>query len=284
MAYQIYEHVASAAGFSGESFDIAAGPANTDLINVLLGAGPLAASALVAGTTYRITSLGDTDFTLIGAASNTVGVQFTATGAGTGTGTAAEDSVLTSDAPLVLLSTGPLTSPTYLDISALEAEPVGDGGQALNGRFFFLSVQNTDAVNKLTVIASGTINGNSELVANTPGDYLFWHISGGDWIANILPKVSEGTATFKRVNFADSDWTNNEITIIQSGAPGAGEVGPHNLTAYPSYVVQIVNTDLTPDEIVTVETSFSASGDITLKKAGKAPAFSGTAVIVGSLD
>jgi len=41
-----------------------------------------------AGVTYTITSLGTTNFTLIGAASNTVGLQFTATGAGTGTGTA----------------------------------------------------------------------------------------------------------------------------------------------------------------------------------------------------
>ena len=46
-----------------------------------------AATALVAGTTYQILTVGDTDFTLVGASSNTVGVIFTATGAGTGTGT-----------------------------------------------------------------------------------------------------------------------------------------------------------------------------------------------------
>lgn len=40
------------------------------------------------GTPYTIVSIGTTDFTLIGAASNTVGVSFTATGVGTGTGTA----------------------------------------------------------------------------------------------------------------------------------------------------------------------------------------------------
>lgn len=40
------------------------------------------------GVTYVITSVGTTDFTLIGASSNTVGVQFTATGAGSGSGTA----------------------------------------------------------------------------------------------------------------------------------------------------------------------------------------------------
>jgi hypothetical protein len=40
------------------------------------------------GTSYTILTVGTTDFTLIGASANTVGVVFTATGAGTGTGTA----------------------------------------------------------------------------------------------------------------------------------------------------------------------------------------------------
>lgn len=47
------------------------------------------AGAFVTGLRYAIVTVGTTDFTLIGAASNTVGVEFTATGAGTGTGTAA---------------------------------------------------------------------------------------------------------------------------------------------------------------------------------------------------
>ena len=47
-----------------------------------------AATALVAGQVYRINSVGTTNFTLIGAAANTVGTVFTATGPGTGTGTA----------------------------------------------------------------------------------------------------------------------------------------------------------------------------------------------------
>jgi hypothetical protein len=46
------------------------------------------AGDFVTGYTYNILSVGTTDFTAIGAASNTVGVEFTATGPGTGTGTA----------------------------------------------------------------------------------------------------------------------------------------------------------------------------------------------------
>ena len=48
----------------------------------------VAATALVAGRTYVIVSPGTTDFTLIGAANNTIGTSFIATGAGAGTGTA----------------------------------------------------------------------------------------------------------------------------------------------------------------------------------------------------
>jgi len=44
--------------------------------------------SFVVGTRYIITSVGSTNFTLIGASSNTVGVVFTATGVGSGSGTA----------------------------------------------------------------------------------------------------------------------------------------------------------------------------------------------------
>ena len=46
------------------------------------------AGSFVTGYTYNIQTIGTTDFTLIGAPSNTVGIEFTATGPGTGTGTA----------------------------------------------------------------------------------------------------------------------------------------------------------------------------------------------------
>ena len=46
------------------------------------------AGDFISGHTYTIATVGTTDFTAIGAASNTVGVIFTATGVGSGTGTA----------------------------------------------------------------------------------------------------------------------------------------------------------------------------------------------------
>jgi hypothetical protein len=52
----------------------------------------VSAGSFVVGKKYVIESLGTTDFTAIGATSNTVGLTFTATGAGSGTGVAGNDS------------------------------------------------------------------------------------------------------------------------------------------------------------------------------------------------
>ena len=50
------------------------------------------AGSFIVGRDYRIESIGTTDFTAIGAVSNTVGVRFTATGLGSGTGNASRPS------------------------------------------------------------------------------------------------------------------------------------------------------------------------------------------------
>lgn len=238
MAQINYSHVFAGAGFSGETFDIAAGPADTGIIDVLLSVG---------------------------------------------------DGALTADAPHVLVSTGALGAAVALDISAMEAESVAQGGLALNGRFFYLSVQNSDiSTNNLTVTGSTSINGSASLVISSTGDYIFHHTSGGVWRANVLPLPAEKLATIARIPFLATDWDagaiKNTIVALQTGAPAAGQVGPHSLTVASSYVVQVINTDLTPDELVDVEVQFAANGNITLKKAPKAADFAGVIVIVGSLD
>lgn len=64
-------------------------PAANDADSILYEQGyTVTAGSFVVGKIYRIVSIGTTDFTLIGAASNTIGTHFVATGAGTGTGTA----------------------------------------------------------------------------------------------------------------------------------------------------------------------------------------------------
>lgn len=63
---------------------IAGLPTNAKFINKV----DVTAGAFVIGLEYKILVIGSTDFTLIGATANTVGLYFTATGVGTGTGTA----------------------------------------------------------------------------------------------------------------------------------------------------------------------------------------------------
>lgn len=64
------------------------------------------------GTEYTIVFVGNTDFTLIGASSNTVGVVFTATGVGEGTGTVFGNVVYRL-----------ATTPSPLTIPAVDSEP-----------------------------------------------------------------------------------------------------------------------------------------------------------------
>lgn len=64
-------------------------PAANDADSIMYEQGyTVTAGGFVTGSTYRIVSIGTTDFTLIGASVNATGVHFIATGAGTGTGTA----------------------------------------------------------------------------------------------------------------------------------------------------------------------------------------------------
>jgi hypothetical protein len=56
--------------------------------NLISSSSTVTAGGFVIGDTYEILTVGTTDFTLIGASSNTVGVRFVATGVGSGTGTA----------------------------------------------------------------------------------------------------------------------------------------------------------------------------------------------------
>ncbi len=64
-------------------------PAANDADSIMYEQGyTVTAGSFTIGDTYRIVTVGTTDFTLIGASANSVGLHFTATGAGSGTGTA----------------------------------------------------------------------------------------------------------------------------------------------------------------------------------------------------
>lgn len=74
----------------------------------------ITAGAFVVGQTYTILTVGTTDFTLIGASANTIGVSFVATGAGTGTGTATTAGLATTEMEGLTFDVG--TNPGSLNV------------------------------------------------------------------------------------------------------------------------------------------------------------------------
>ena len=92
-----------------------------------IGAVSVTAGSFVTGTQYVITTVGGTDFTAIGATSNTIGELFTATGPGTSTGTALRTLFTATDV-------GEGTGIASRESSAVTLEEViGNGGADVDG-------------------------------------------------------------------------------------------------------------------------------------------------------
>jgi hypothetical protein len=182
-------------------------------------------------------------------------------------------SLLAENAPVSLVSTGALSFPQELDITGVENP----------GRFFFLSVRNSDiTTNNLTVTASTSINGGgTSIVCSSAGDFVFVHETGGVWRAYRLSLTAN--ARIFRDTFLVADWTggvDNRVTIIQTGAPAAGEIGPHGLTIATSYLVQIYRDS--DDEMVDLGIEVDTStGDISLTKTGLGTNFDGRVIVGG---
>jgi hypothetical protein len=73
----------------------------------------IAATSMIAGTVYKIVSVGSTTFTNFGSSANTVGTIFTATAEGTGSGTVATVATWTQLTSSGSRSTGTFNSPSY---------------------------------------------------------------------------------------------------------------------------------------------------------------------------
>lgn len=91
----------------------------TDSVTVNNGSS-IAATSIVVGSTYEILTIGTTDFTAVGAESNSIGVIFTATAVGTGTGTVTASQTgqvinITSDQ---LSQTGYLKAGDYIQLGS----------------------------------------------------------------------------------------------------------------------------------------------------------------------
>jgi hypothetical protein len=156
------------------------------------------AGVFVVGCRYRILTIGTTDFTAIGAASNTVGEWFNATGAGSGTGTAsrldAEDVrllySLDGSAPS-LPYTGPITisiacTPKVTALhDAVPADPHDFVGQSAGYSCTFIDpavtadYNNTIAMNFLGFVTAQPFNQDRDVVWCAAGTYSGTFVPGG---------------------------------------------------------------------------------------------------------
>ena len=130
------------------------------------------AGAFTIGQQYKIVAIGSTDFTLIGAASNTVGVVFTATGVGTGSGTA-------SIAWIAFLgATDLIATPVIYGISGTVRFPTSSRGFGFYGHDSSLAVPATllNSTFQLTYIDANTYT----VTIATPA--LYGSIGGGSTV------------------------------------------------------------------------------------------------------
>lgn len=123
--------------------------------NVLSKYDIVAAGSFVVGVTYTISLVGTTDFTLIGAVSNTVGVIFTASGVGSGTGKATTWTSLSS------------ASGTVTTVSVTAAN--GVSGTVLTPTTTHAITLTLGAITPSSVAATGTVTG-SNLSGTNTGD------------------------------------------------------------------------------------------------------------------
>jgi hypothetical protein len=116
------------------------------------------AGSFFVGQEYRITSIGTTDFTLIGASANTVGLTFTATGVGSGNGTASIAYVLISGVANVSgaldITLSGVTGTGAVGICSIDAANTGARSIAVSG---VTSIGAVNTVNK-SAISSGAVS------------------------------------------------------------------------------------------------------------------------------
>ncbi|MDP3208531.1 MAG: hypothetical protein Q8M65_05230, partial [Rhodoglobus sp.] len=167
----------------------------------------VAAGSFVTGSNYRIVSVGTTDYTLIGASANTVGIVFTATGAGSGDGTAKPAA---STQTSFTQDTG---APTISGLSPAES--------AVLGVDFTVSGSVSDATGYVDTLNYKVLRDGSQF---QPASGWASVTVQGDAAATALVNgttytiISAGTTTWTAVGAAD----NNVGTVFTATGAGSG--------------------------------------------------------------
>ena len=122
--------------------------------NTIAGTTNVTAGSFVPGRTYVIVSPGTTDFTLIGAANNTIGTSFIATGVGSGSGTALQTYLVGSTFTCANIGTA-LGNGTAFRVTNTTAQLVTSGAFIVTATYIIQSIGTTDFT--LIGAASNTI-------------------------------------------------------------------------------------------------------------------------------
>jgi hypothetical protein len=139
----------------------------------------LGVTAIIVGQTYTITTLGNTDFTLIGAAANLVGVTFTAVNVGVGTGTVTAVSALTSAGSFVIGVTYTINTTGVLTDFTQVGAPNNNVGTE-----FIATAAGTGSGTAATVVVTGSL----QVVAYGPASSWYSPNLLYDYVNNVLVK------------------------------------------------------------------------------------------------
>ena len=172
--------------------------ADTDTWSLRLYASLLTAGSFVVGHTYAITTVGTTDFTLIGSEDNVIGTVFIATGVGSGTGTATQQY---EQLRLDLESFGNVGTPTFSSKGSKVVGLISNTTSNSKIRFFY----NSEAMGKY--IYRWIMN---KLDKNTLFD--FKHIHDGETF-EYIGLISSGARTRadNAIKLLEFDWIEADI-------------------------------------------------------------------------
>jgi hypothetical protein len=193
-------------------------------------ASTVTAGSFAVGTEYTILTVGTTDYTLIGAASNTVGVVFTATGVGTGDGTATTNTWVSSAPAQNGLGQGQ----TWQDVlSSRNATVVTAGSFVIGNIYTIVAVGTTNftligaSANTVGVVFTATGAGSGTGTARN----TYKNTTGKPIVVNVVSDQGSGgsatlTATISGVSFIIATESNSG-----GGTRSAGNViVPDNAT------------------------------------------------------
>lgn len=234
------------------------------------GSLPTVSGEFVIGQTYVIETLGTTDFTLIGALSNTIGEVFVATGPGTGTGTA----TVAYDAPSQL----PVTTYLATELAVGNSYEIVSLGTTTDWNDIAGSTGYTYSVGDIvTVVNPGTGDGTASRVNSIFDEVLNWlslstgdtsSLSVGDSIIFTGSPSVFGNIVQGKTYYVVDIWSTTEFVISETpgGAPleltnasgsMAGNVNPFNVIAVANInnviVAPIAQTVATATDAITNE-------------------------------